>query len=282
MRLYELYDSVLKNGTKQTLYNVKYTWDAQRGRWMDPRGVQAGGAASAELMKAVGKDPSGRPLSKSGGVLGMAQRAIDSRIGGSLGGGIDPKATVLGKAMGHVGAAIGRGLAKAIAPKKVAANTPIAPAKPNTAGAQGANGAGKPGAPAQAKPVTNIMQPELKALQSRTLAGDINAAKQLVNQLSDLKTKGFDVDNFIQAAVPAMKRGGLAKSDPQAYAHFTKLARSMRSEAYEHLSKVLEAAGFTWEDVGYKVLVSESITDYVMLMPVHDINVYEMKKLAGI
>jgi hypothetical protein len=176
--------------------------------------------------------------------------------------------------MGRVGGAIGNMIGKAVRPKDADGD-----GQPDAA-PQDANGDGQPDA--ALKPVPNIVQPELKALQSRTLQGDLAAAKELVKQLSDLKTKGFDVDNFIQAAAPAMKRGGLAKSDPQAYAHFTKLARGMRAESYKHLSKVLEAAGFTWEDVGYEVLVSESVSDYVMLIPIHDINVYEMKKLAGI
>lgn len=119
MRLYELYENAIADGTKQMLNGVEYTWNSIRNRWIDSRGVQAGGGATVQLMKSMGLDPQGKPLpAKKDSMLSKAQRAIDRKIGGSLSGGIDPDATMLGKAMGHVGAAIGRGMAKVIAPKQ--------------------------------------------------------------------------------------------------------------------------------------------------------------------
>lgn len=179
---------------------------------------------------------------------------------------MDPNAGVLKKAGATAGAGIGRAMS---ALGKRATAQPAA--EPTAAAAQKG-----------LKAVPGPTASELKMLQKKTLAGDLNSAKNLVNKLSDLKTKGYDADTFIQTAAPAMKRGGLSKSDPQAYAHFTKLARSMRQEAYQHLSKVLEAAGFTWADIGYEVLVSESVTSHVMLIPTADVEMYEMKKLAGV
>ena len=123
---------------------------------------------------------------------------------------------------------------------------------------------------------------ELNALQKRTLGGELKAAKELVAKLSELKAKGYDADNFIQSAAPAMKRGGIAKTDPQAYATFAKMARSMRAEAYEHMCAILEHAGLTWADIGYEVLISESVTSHVMLIPIDVVQMAEMKKLAGI
>ncbi len=257
--------SQLKNGTKDS----GYTYNAQTRKWVHPTQGVARGMLNRQLMNKYGANDSGEPLRQTIG------QKISQKLGGPFAQGLDPKAGIAQKIGAKIGSALGRGVAALVRPKDADGD-----GQPDAA-PQDANGDGKPDTPAP-KPVPNIVQPELKALQSRTLRGDIKAAKELVNQLSDLKTKGFDVDNFIQAAAPAMKRGGLAKSDPQAYAHFTKLARSMRAESYEHLSRVLEAAGFTWEDVGYEVLVSESVTDYVMLVPVNEINVYEMKKLAGI
>jgi hypothetical protein len=119
-------------------------------------------------------------------------------------------------------------------------------------------------------------------LQSKTLQGDLASAKALVAKLSELKSKGYDADKFIQAAAPVMKKGGLAKSDPQAYATFVKMARSMRAEAYEHMCAILEHAGLTWADIGYEVLISESVTSHVMLIPTDVVQMSEMKKLAGI
>jgi hypothetical protein len=271
MRLYE-FDSEfdLNKKAKKKLFpsGPTFSWDPAKKQWLNPDNTQVSRDVHFDLMKSVGLDPQGNKLKP-----GMIDK-IKSAWAKS-GAGIDPKSSALGKVMGRVGGAIGNMIGKAIRPKDADGD-----GQPDAA-PQDANGDGTPDTPAS-KPVPNIVQPELKALQSRTLQGDLDAAKELVNQLSDLKTKGFDVDNFIQAAAPAMKRGGLAKSDPQAYAHFTKLARSMRKESYEHLCKVLEAAGFTWNDIGYDVLISEAATNYVLLVPVNEINVYEMKKLAGI
>jgi hypothetical protein len=267
MRLYE-FDSEfdLNKKAKKKLFpsGPTFSWDPDKKQWLNPDNTQVAADVHADLMKSVGLDPRGNKLKP-----GMIDKIKGAWA--KSGAGIDPKASVLGKVMGRVGAGIGNLIGKAVRPKD-ADGDGQPDEQPAAANAQ----------PAQAKPVPNIMQPELKALQSRTLRGDLNAAKELVNQLSDLKTKGFDVDNFIQAAAPAMKRGGLAKSDPQAYAHFTKLARSMRAEAYEHLSNLLQEAGITWSDLGYEVLISESVTSHVLLIPVNDIDMYEMKKLAGI
>lgn len=271
MRLYELdnFDLTKKANKKLFPSGPKFTWNPAKKQWLNPDGSQVSRDVHFDLMKSVGLDPQGNKLSP--GMLAKIKGAW-----AKSGAGIDPKASMLGKVLGRVGSGIGNVIGRAVRPKDADGDGQPDAAPDATAGA-----AQQP-AQAQTKPVPNIVRPELKALQSRTLAGDIKAAKELVNQLSDLKTKGFDVDNFIQAAVPAMKRGGLAKSDPQAYADFTKLARSMRSEAYEYLCNVLEEAGITWTDLGYEVLISESISSHVLLVPTNEINMYEMKKLAGI
>jgi hypothetical protein len=276
MRLYELYDNVLKNGAKQTLYNVKYTWDAQRGRWMDPRGVQAGGAASAELMKAVGKDPSGRPLSKSGGVLGKVQRAIDRKIGGSLSGGIDPSSTVLGKAMGQVGAAIGRGLAKAIAPNKVAAKTPSTPIAP-----QATQAAPKP---------TQVNNPAVQNLNNyvKGVAAELNKpgankialTKELVNFMADRKGTP-EWENASDSMKVILKRAGLNPN----FAN-TALQRIQAGQKFESLQamfidQLLETVGLTFEDLGITALLVESQNGHHYYV-VEDNTLTQLKKLAGI
>lgn len=278
MRLYELYDSVLKNGTKQTLYNVKYTWDAQRGRWMDPRGVQAGGAATAELMKAVGKDPSGNPLSKgSGGVLGRAQRAIDRKIGGSLSGGIDPSSTVLGKAMGQVGAAIGRGLAKAIAPKKVAANTPstpIAPAKPNTAGAQGAMSNN-----AAVQTVNNYVK-GVAAELNKPGVDKAALTKELINFMADRKGTP-EWQNATGSVKTVLKRAGLDQVLAKDAQQRLQAGQKFESLQAMFIDQLLEAVGLTFEDLGITALLVESQNGHHYYV-VEDNTLTQLKKLAGI
>ena len=190
----------------------------------------------------------------------------------------DPDAGTIKKA----GATVGAGIGRAMSALGKGGEQPAADAPATDQPATDQPAADAPAQPKGPKPVPGPTASEIKMLQSKTLQGDLAAAKALVGKLSNLKTKGYDADKFIQAAAPVMKKGGLAKSDPQAYTHFTKLARSMRQEAYQHMCKVLEAAGFTWEDVGFEILVSESVTSHVMLIPVKEIKIYEMKLLAGI
>ena len=226
-------------------------------------------------MKTVNKDITGQQPKP-----GMMQRAKDYISGKTPGLAqatrSDPKSSIARKAMGMAGAAIGGALAGG----KPGQQQPEQPAQqPGEQPAPQADAQPAQGGP---KPVPGPTTAELKALQSKTLQGDLESAKALVTKLSDLKNKGYDADTFIQAAAPAMKRGGLAKSDPQAYAHFVKLARSMRAEAYQHMNAILEYAGLTWEDLGYEVLVSESVDSHVMLVPIEEIKIHEMKKLAGV
>ena len=129
---------------------------------------------------------------------------------------------------------------------------------------------------------------QLGTMQANALKGDLPAAKGLAQKLSDLTTKGVDageISNYANTIAPVLKRGGLAKTDPQLYTHVVKLARSMRKEAYEHMCKILEHAGFTWLELGYTVMLSESTTD-VILLPTVELNeaieLERMTKLAGI
>ena len=184
----------------------------------------------------------------------------------------DPNATRGGKIGATVGAGLGRAMAGGARALGKLANKQQA----------GTPGQAPVAAPAALKPVPGPTTSELKSLQTQTLAGDLNAAKALVQKLSDLKTGGYDADNFIQSAAPAMKRGGLAKTDPQAYANFTKLARSMRAEAYKHINRILEHAGISWADLGYEVLLSESVTSHVMLIETKHIEMHTLKRLSGI
>jgi hypothetical protein len=62
----------------------------------------------------------------------------------------------------------------------------------------------------------------------------------------------------------------------------------MRTEAYEYANELLEAAGLTWEQVGYKVSLHEGASDVVFLTPItalteltEQIQLQDLKKLAG-
>ena len=42
-----------------------------------------------------------------------------------------------------------------------------------------------------------------------------------------------------------------------------KVARGMRSEAYQFMNGILESVNLTWQDIGYDVIILEEETDYV-------------------
>ena len=269
--------------TTATVNKIKFTWDG--AGWKDEAGRPATGAMQQALFKQHGLNGDGTPLKK--GIIGRAKDYIQGKTPGlAQATRSDPNASLGKKAAGMAGAAIGGIFGKSGGGKPAEPGTPEQPVTPGTPGtpAEPVTPA-QPQAgeqPAQLKPVPGPTTAELKALQSKTLQGDLASAKALVAKLSELKTKGYDADNFIQSAAPAMKRGGLAKTDPQAYANFVKMARSMRAEAYEHMCSILEHAGLTWTDIGYEVLISESVTSHVMLIPTDVVQMSEMKKLAGI
>jgi hypothetical protein len=60
----------------------------------------------------------------------------------------------------------------------------------------------------------------------------------------------------------------------------------MRVEAFEFMNKVLEYWNMTWEDIGYKVILSENASDDVLLIPTKVINeaveIENLQNLAGI
>lgn len=276
----------LKVGKTETINTIKFTWDGTG--WKDPQGNSATGAMQQDLMAKYGRNGDGTPLKK--GIIGRAKDYMSGKTAGlAQKTRSDPNASTGKKLAGMAGAAIGGMFGKSGGGQQGEPGTPEQPEQPEQpaqpgqpAQPQGTEQPAQQAAPAQLKPVPGPTTSELKMLQSKTLQGDLASAKALVAKLSELKTKGYDADNFIQAAAPVMKKGGLPKSDPQAYATFVKMARSMRAEAYEHMCAILEHAGLTWADIGYEVLISESVTSHVMLIPTDAIQMSEMKKLAGI
>ena len=174
----------------------------------------------------------------------------------------DPNASTAKKAGATVGAGIGRAMANVL--KR------------------------KPGQAQAKKPVTNVGAMDLKAMQSMIMNTQappeqrLQVAQDMISKMSDQHARGVDVNTYLDTLGPALKRSGLQKSNPQEYQAMVTKARSMRNEAYEHMSKVLEAVGLTWEEVGYTVLISETITDNVVLIPTKDLQLSQLKTLAGV
>jgi len=134
--------------------------------------------------------------------------------------------------------------------------------------------------PTDKKAVSNVAKTDLGYLQKAVMGGDEQAAQKFVDELSRMKSQNVDISNYA-ATLPAMlKRTKMDKQSP-AYQQLVKVARSMSRESFEHVNKVLEYAGITWEQLGYKVLITESQSD-VVLIPQKDLELFEYKVLAGV
>ena len=197
----------------------------------------------------------------------VKDKAVDA-IGGPLASKTmtDPDASTAQKVGAVAGAALGRLAAKTI----------------------GSGGE----APAPLKDPTKIATMDLNAFQKRILDKNKSAeekkqlAQEFLAQMQQQQSKGVDVDKYVNSLGPIMKATGLNKEDPAFYADFVKQARGMRREAYEYLNKVLEITGITWEQLGFKVVLSESKSDDVLLLPIQAlteaIEIQNLKLLAGV
>ena len=267
---------------------LKYTWDGKN--WKDPKGNVATGAMHDELMKAKGLDREGNPVKP-----GVMQRAKDWISGKTPGAGqatrSDPTASVGKKLAGTLGAKIGSmfdrnpaqpGAEQPAQAPQAGAEQPAQAQAPQPGAEQPAQAqAPQPGAeqPASKKPLPNVSKSEYSALQQRTMNGDAAAAKELVDRLVNASSQNYDVNDYANSIGPILKRANIDKNLKTV---LTQKARALRTESYHHLAKVLEAGGLTWDDLGYHVLISESNADAVLLLPIHDVDMYEMKQLAGI
>jgi len=262
----------LKVGDTATFQKNKFKWDGQN--WIGQDGQPAIGKEKQELMKSKGLDITGKPAKP-----GMMQRAKDWIAGKDSGYGqatrSDPKASLGKKIAGTLGSMVGGALAggkpsaeqPAQAPQS--AQAPQAPQAPQAGAEQ----------PAGKKPLPNVTKSEYSALQKRTMSGDAAAAKELVDRLSNANSKNYDINDYANSIGAILKRSNI---DANLKTTLTQKARALRTEAYQHLTKVLEAGGLTWSDLGYHAVISESNNDTVLLVPVYDVDMYEMKQLAGI
>jgi hypothetical protein len=175
----------------------------------------------------------------------------------------DPDASMSQKVGATVGAGIGRAMANVLRRPK-----------------------GQP-APDK-KAMTNMGKLDMKAFQTRIMQPEqppeqkLKLAQDMVAQLVQMHSRNQDVENYLNTVGPILKQSGLNKTNPTEYQAIVTQARGLRTEAYQYMNKVLEAVGLTWEDLGYKVIISETITDSVILIPIQDIQLSNIKKLAGL
>ena len=180
----------------------------------------------------------------------------------------DPDASTAAKVGGIAGAALGRLASKAIKRPTVAV--------------------AKPDLPTQGNHMNDINMHQKGMVDQSKEAGErIKHAQEFLNVLKKHDVK-YDVDKYVQAITPAIKRSGLQKAAPEFYGQFVKQVRAMRTEAYEYANELLEAAGLTWEQVGYTVSLHEGASDVVFLTPItalteltEQIQLQDLKKLAG-
>jgi hypothetical protein len=199
----------------------------------------------------------------------VKDKAVDA-MGGTLANKTmqDPGATTAAKVGAVAGAGLGRLASKMI--KK--------PQAPDV----------KPELPLQGPHMNDIkMHQKGMVDQSKDQSARIQHAKTFLDILKKHDVK-YDVDKYVQAITPAIKKSGLQKANPEFYQHFVTQVRAMRAEAFEYANSVLEAAGITWEQVGYKVSLHEDASDVVFLTPIvamaeinEAIQIQELKNLAG-
>lgn len=199
----------------------------------------------------------------------VKDKAVDA-MGGTLANKTmqDPGASTAAKVGAVAGAGLGRLASKMIK-------------KPEVKGP-------KPELPLQGTHMTDIkMHQQGMVDQSKDPGARIQHAKTFLDILKKHDVK-YDVDKYVQAITPAIKKSGLQKAAPEFYGQFVKQVRAMRAEAFEYANSVLEAAGITWEQAGYKVSLHEDASDVVFLTPIvamaelnEAIQIQELKNLAG-
>ncbi len=271
----------IADGTKKKVNNIEYKWNKEQGEWLDPKEVPATGAMKADLMKQVGLDVTGQEPKK--GIIGKAKdymSGVTPGLGQKTRG--EP-GSVFRKAAGVAGAAIGGAMAGGRTPKPQEPEQPGQPEQPQA----------QPDAQQQpdVKPLSSQSHRQLGAYQQKVIStGDVESAKGMVELLSTKLKAGGDpkeISQYASAVAPVLKRNPeFMKSNKELYTHLVKIARGMRTEAYEHLCKVLEYVNLSWEDLGYRASVTEN---NVMLFPLKELNALEesvsfqeMKSLAGI
>ena len=127
---------------------------------------------------------------------------------------------------------------------------------------------------------------------AKTDSEKIEYAKQWIDKLAAFKKQRPDISGLDDYAIQfgaMLKNSPLKKTEPEWYGSFMPKVRAMAKESYDALNTIFEANGITWEQCGYKVLISEKKGADVLLVPTkvidelnEAIELEELKKLAGV
>ena len=101
---------------------------------------------------------------------------------------------------------------------------------------------------------------------------DPKIARKIADKLSAYKDQGTDVSDYASSLNAVQKKVGIKGTA-------AKVARGMRSEAYQFMNSILESVNLTWQDIGYDVIILEEETEYVYLIPA---GLQRIRELAGV
>ena len=130
-------------------------------------------------------------------------------------------------------------------------------------GATGSSTSSDNSSSAETRPSTQ-MDTGLKQLHAQVLKGDVQAAKDLVQSLSDINQM---VKRHANAANKSIGRGVQDQGERE---KLVKQVRTIATESYNHLTRVFDYANITWQQVGYQPLISEQASDTVTLKPINN------------
>ena len=145
------------------------------------------------------------------------------------------------------------------------------------ADAQADDIAARKDAVAQSKAQRGAITPQDHQLIRNDLAAlaqtkDPKIARKIADKLSAYKDQGTDVSDYASSLNAVQKKVGIKGTA-------AKVARGMRSEAYQFMNSILESVNLTWQDIGYDVIILEEETEYVYLIPA---GLQRIRELAGV
>ena len=211
---------------------------------------------NAEVDKGIvqkAKDAAKDAVSKGAAKLGMDNLAAKTRS--------DPDASTAQRVGATVGAGIGRAMANVLRRPK--------------------------GQPADKKQMSNVGKLDMTAFQSRIMksqdpAEKLALATDMLDKITVQKSRNISVEPYLDSLGPMLKSSGLQKTNPQEYQALVTKARGMREAAFNYFNKLIETVGITWEQLGYKVVLSENKGDDIILIPTKDIELHQLNSLAGV
>ena len=218
------------------------------------------------------------------GTIDRLKKAASDKINTAIGGPLasktrmDPDASTAQKVGAVAGAGLGRAMSAMMGKKKV-----------REPGAAGDIRDRK-----HAKLKFALEEPLTMFKASKDPDEKIKYAEEWITKLSAFKKQRPDLDGLDDYAISfaaQLKNSQFPKSHPQWYGQFVKKVRAMRESIFYKLDAIFEKMGITWEQCGYKVIISENKNKggNVLLVPIKAIDelneaiqLDELKKLAGV